>query len=158
MQIGQVMYYVTKEFPQSLGLSCVYRNHRAQSHCRFLHGYALSFSVTMRAMKMDEQGWVYDFGDFKFVKEYLVQRYDHTLLVAEDDPEVPFITTIGVYELAQVVKVRECSTEAYAKDLFNFVCDEIKHRCRHNINGPRVFVHKVTGSERDGNSAAYRER
>ena len=39
-------WQVTKTYGHDLGLSCCFRQWGASSHCRFLHGYALSFSFT----------------------------------------------------------------------------------------------------------------
>lgn len=158
MQVGDSMYYVTKNFPHSLGLSCVYRNHASKSHCSKLHGYSLSFSVTLQSRDLKEpEYWVYDYGEFKFVKEYLVARYDHTLLVAQDDPERPMLTTLGVYELVDLRVVPACSTEAFAFDLFTFIKHELEEQRTFGVSSSKVSVYEVSCSEHDGNKAVYRE-
>ena len=37
---------------------------------------------------MDEHGWVVGFGDLKKLEKYLLEMYDHTMIIAEDDPEL----------------------------------------------------------------------
>ena len=37
---------------------------------------------------MDEHGWVVGFGDLKKLEKYLLDMYDHTMIIAEDDPEL----------------------------------------------------------------------
>lgn len=81
-------YRVTKTYGHDLGLSACFRQPKATSHCRFLHGYALSFKFTFEADTLDENNWVIDFGSLKPLKQWLVDTFDHRLLVAQDDPEI----------------------------------------------------------------------
>jgi 6-pyruvoyltetrahydropterin/6-carboxytetrahydropterin synthase len=39
---------------------------------------------------LDERNWVHDFGGLKEFKSWLKHMFDHTLLVAEDDPDLEF--------------------------------------------------------------------
>lgn len=82
------MHLITKTYGHDLGLSACFRQWRAQSHCRFLHGYALSIKLTFAADILDENNWVMDFGGLKPVKQWLVDTFDHKLLAAEDDPKL----------------------------------------------------------------------
>lgn len=84
----------TKTFGHDLGFSCAFRQWRAHSHCRFIHGYALGFKFTFAAETLDNCGWVVDFGGLKSLKALLEGTFDHKLLVAEDDPWLPFIKTM----------------------------------------------------------------
>jgi 6-pyruvoyltetrahydropterin/6-carboxytetrahydropterin synthase len=43
------LHFVKKTYGHELGLSACFRQHRAKSHCRFLHGYPLSFTFTFAA-------------------------------------------------------------------------------------------------------------
>ena len=64
------------------------------THCRFIHGYGISFKVYFEG-ELDERNWVWDFGgmkraktqiDGKSPKEWMDYMFDHTLIIAEDDP------------------------------------------------------------------------
>lgn len=77
---------VTKTYGHELGLSACFRQWRADSHCRFLHGYALSFKFVFEADTLNDRNWVMDFGGLKSLKAWLVQNFDHKLVIAEDDP------------------------------------------------------------------------
>ena len=47
------------------GFSTVFRQWKAKgTHCRFLHGYAISFKVDFEG-DLDERNWVWDFGGMK---------------------------------------------------------------------------------------------
>lgn len=66
--------------------SCAFRQWRADSHCRFVHGYRLTAKFWFEAKELDEKNWVVDFGGLKALKNFLQTQFDHTLCVAEDDP------------------------------------------------------------------------
>ena len=81
----------TKTYGAERGLTCAYRQWAASSHCALLHGYALGFRFTFAAEQLDACGWVIDFGKGGFgpIRDWLHQTFDHTLLVAQDDPDAP---------------------------------------------------------------------
>ncbi len=86
------------------GFSCVFRQWKAEgTHCRFLHGYGISFRVWFEG-ELDERNWVWDFGDMKRAKgkiddmspkEWMDYMFDHTLIVAEDDPYLAGFKAMG---------------------------------------------------------------
>ena len=82
------MYKVVKTFGHNEGLSCCFRQWRAESHCNLLHGYALSIELEFETRILDDRNWVVDFGDFKLIKEFLHKWFDHTTLIAKDDPHL----------------------------------------------------------------------
>ena len=94
------------------GFSTVFRQWKAETtHCRFVHGYGISFKVYFEG-DLDERNWVWDFGgmkraktqiDGKSPKEWMDYMFDHTLIVAEDDP---FIKAFQQMEDAGVAQVR----------------------------------------------------
>ena len=55
-------YQSTKQFGQDLGLSCCFRQWRAESHCNQLHGYAIAIRLVFEAEELDVRRWVVDFG------------------------------------------------------------------------------------------------
>ena len=79
------MYKSTKTFGHEIGLSACFRQWRADSHCRFLHGYALAIKFVFAANELDVRNWVVDFGSLKSLKSQLEDTFDHKLLVAEND-------------------------------------------------------------------------
>ena len=92
-------YVSTKSYP-NLG-SVAYRQHRADSHCRLVHGYSLSFYFEFEAETLDARNWVMDFGGLRPLKEVLEEWFDHTLLVAEDDPHRDELIRLGELGLAK---------------------------------------------------------
>ena len=50
------------------GFSTVFRQWKAETtHCRFVHGYGISFKVYFEG-ELDERNWVWDFGGMKRAK------------------------------------------------------------------------------------------
>lgn len=142
------MYISTKTFCHNLGLSCCFRQWRAVSHCRFLHGYALEIRLEFEAAELDENNWVIDFGSLKPFKELLEKKFDHKTLVARDDPEM------GLYDimhgaLAQVVVVEATGCEAFAAMVYSMARQWLVD----NHHFPRVILRSVEVKEHGANSA-----
>ena len=80
-------FYSTKTYNNDRGLSCCFRQWRStHSHCSLLHGYSIGVKVIFECESLDERNWVMDFGGLKDFKKWLEHMFDHTLLIAEDDP------------------------------------------------------------------------
>lgn len=69
--------------------SCAFRQPRAKSHCKFMHGYNLNAKFWFVSDELDENHWVVDFGGLKNLKDILQQQFDHTTCIAADDPVLP---------------------------------------------------------------------
>lgn len=156
------MFFVTKTYGHDLGLSACFRQWRAKSHCRFLHGYPLSFKLTFAADQLDDNNWVLDFGGLKRVAEWLRNTFDHKLLIAEDDPMLTDLKSLGeacdgidYAQLAQTQIVPFVGCEGFAKYVFDWVDawlgDELPLEC--DIRGLRLV--EVEVREHGGNSAIY---
>ena len=59
--------------------SCAFRQPKAVSHCRFIHGYRLKAKFWFESDKLDSNNWVVDFGSLKPLKKKLENQFDHTL-------------------------------------------------------------------------------
>jgi len=82
-------FYSTKTYGNDRGLSCCFRQWRAtHSHCSLLHGYSIGVKLIFECEELDERNWVMDFGGLKEFKNWLEHMFDHTVLVAEDDPKL----------------------------------------------------------------------
>jgi 6-pyruvoyltetrahydropterin/6-carboxytetrahydropterin synthase len=51
-----------------------------------VHGCSREFYFEFAANEMTKEGWVVDFGGLKEIKTWLEFTFDHTFLVAQDDP------------------------------------------------------------------------
>lgn len=140
----------TKTYGHEIGLSACFRQHRAHSHCNKLHGYALAVKFIFEAEDL-EAGWVVDFGGMKSLKGMLEDTFDHKLLVAEDDPMLDEITTLGALDIADVVVVPATGCEAFAYMIYQ--CAEVW--LKDNGFAPRVRLVSVEVREHGANSAIY---
>ena len=98
-----------------------YRQWRADSHCRFLHGYALSFYFEFESDTLDVRNWVLDFGGLRPLKEKLEEWFDHTLLLASDDPHYEDIKKLGELGLAKITEVERTGCEGIADFLYKYI-------------------------------------
>lgn len=142
----------TKTYGHELGLSAVFRQWRADSHCNQLHGYALSFRFVFEATELDYRNWVMDFGGLKGLKELLQEQFDHKLVVAEDDPELETILNLVDKGVADVQIVEAVGCEKFAELAASFADTVLYENKLHT----RVKVVEVECSEHGANSAIYR--
>jgi 6-pyruvoyltetrahydropterin/6-carboxytetrahydropterin synthase len=143
------------------GFSTVFRQWKAETtHCRFVHGYGISFKVYFEG-DLDERNWVWDFGgmkraktqiDGKSPKEWMDYMFDHTLIVAEDDPFKNAFIEMGEAGAAQVRIIPATGAEKFAEYIYtklnSFVQEETKGRVR---------VTRVKFMEHGKNAAYYSE-
>lgn len=98
-----------------------YRQWRADSHCNLIHGYALSFHFEFESNSLDARNWIVDFGGLRPLKEKLEEWFDHTLLLASDDPHYNDIKRLGELGLAKITEVEKTGCEGIADFLYEYV-------------------------------------
>lgn len=145
-------YRSTKYYGFEQGLSVAYRQWRADTHCNKIHGYALAFKLTFESESLDVRNWVVDFGSLRPVKEVLQQNFDHTFLLAEDDPEFDTLFELGRKGLAKVVVLEHLGSERLAQLVFEFVQEWLKTDGGY---GDRIKLISVEVWETPTNSAIY---
>lgn len=114
------MKYVSTKTYKQIG-PVAYRQWRADSHCNLIHGYALSFHFEFEAETLDARNWVIDFGGLKPLKGMLEDWFDHTLLVAVDDPQREELLRLGELKLAKIVEVEKTGCEGIAQFLYEYI-------------------------------------
>jgi 6-pyruvoyltetrahydropterin/6-carboxytetrahydropterin synthase len=112
-------YISTKTYNQ-IG-PVAYRQWRADSHCRLIHGYALSFHLEFECDTLDARNWCMDFGGLKPLKGLLEDWFDHTLLVAQDDPMREHLLKLGELKLAKITEVEKTGCEGIADFLYEYI-------------------------------------
>jgi 6-pyruvoyltetrahydropterin/6-carboxytetrahydropterin synthase len=143
------------------GFSTVFRQWKADgTHCSFLHGYGVSFKIIFEG-ELDERNWVWDFGGMKRAKNtidgmnpkmWMDHMFDHTTIIAEDDPHLNFFEGMHVKGIIQLRVIPATGAEQFAKYIYDkvnaFVLEETNNRVR---------VTQVEFSEHNKNSAIYGE-
>jgi len=143
------------------GFSTVFRQWRAETtHCRFVHGYGVSFKVWFEG-ELDERNWVWDFGGMKRAKgqidgmspkAWMDYMFDHTMIIAEDDPWLDAFKQMETAEVAQVRIVPATGAEKFAEYIYN----KLNPFIQEETDG-RVRVTQVEFREHGKNSAIYGE-
>jgi len=114
-------FYSTKTYHDAFPVA--YRQWRADSHCSKLHGYALTIHIEFGTNELDARNWCVDYGSLKPLKGLLEGWFDHTLLVAEDDPFKDQLLALGTAGLAKITVVEKTGCEGLADFIFTYVND-----------------------------------
>lgn len=143
------------------GYSACFRQWKAEgTHCKFLHGYAVSFRVWFEG-ELDERNWVWDFGGMKRAKtningrspkaffEYLL---DHTTIVAEDDPYLENFKQLHYDGIIQLRILPAVGCERFAEYLYQVINEFLQLETEGRVRATRVEVY-----EHERNSASYGE-
>lgn len=138
----------TKRFT---GFPCTHRQWRANSHCRFVHGYSREFYFEFEARELTIEGWVVDFGGLKEIKNWLEHMFDHTFLVAQDDPQLAEFKQLEQVGALQLRVMPNPGMEGTAL----FVYEEAS-RILSKLYGDRAWITLVEVSENEKNSAQFR--
>lgn len=132
-----------------------YRQHLAESHCRFLHGYALSFLFEFESDELDVRNWVVDYGGLKPLKDLLEEWFDHMLLVAEDDPQIEALKHLENMGLVRIRIVQRTGCEGIADYLYRFLNEpKVGFLAGPLGYGDRVWCSRVEVRETPSNMAA----
>ena len=115
----QYKYTSTKEYHDAF--PCAYRQWRADSHCNLIHGYSFSMKFFFGTNNLDARNWCADYGGLKELKRILEDQFDHTLLVAEDDPELGMYKELEARNLAKLTILPKLGCEGLADQLYKFV-------------------------------------
>lgn len=143
----------TKTYGHDIGLSACFRQWRAESHCHLLHGYALAVRFEFEAQELDCRNWVVDFGGLKSLKQILEDTFDHTLLVAEDDPYKDELCALQGLGVARVVVVPATGCEKFAEMIY-----EVAEQWMLDAGfAPRCKLVSVEVREHGANSAIYKK-
>jgi 6-pyruvoyltetrahydropterin/6-carboxytetrahydropterin synthase len=141
------------------GFSCVFRQWKAEStHCKFLHGYGVSFRVWFEG-ELDERNWVWDFGGMKRAKgtidgmnpkAWMDYMFDHTTIITEDDPGLGVFKTMDNLGIIQLRIIPAVGAEQFAK----YIYEKLNTFIQEETEG-RVKIVRVEFMEHAKNTAIY---
>lgn len=157
-------FYSTKTYNNDRGLSCCFRQWRStHSHCRFLHGYSIGVKLVFSCESLDERNWVYDFGGLRKFKEWLDYMFDHTILVAEDDPNIEEFKRMAQYEgddkMVDLRIVPAVGCERFAQMAYDEMYKLIQESKKDgSILNSTVHIDSVEVFEHGANSAIYSKK
>lgn len=141
------------------GFSCVFRQWKAKgTHCRFLHGYGVSFRVWFEG-ELDERNWVWDFGGMKRAKgtidgmnpkAWMDYMFDHTTIIADDDPYLETFKIASDMDVIQLRIIPAVGAEQFAK----YIYEKLNTFIQEETEG-RVKIARVEFMEHAKNTAIY---
>ena len=133
--------------------STAFRQWKADSHCKLIHGYRLQTKIYFTADSLDDKNWVFDFGGCREIKKVLEKQFDHTTCVAGDDPELETFKLLSEKGMIDLRIMEEgVGIEKTAEWVYNAVSNYVKES-----TNDRVTVTKVEVWEHEGNSAIYEQ-
>lgn len=141
----------TKTYGHDLGFSVAFRQWRAESHCRLLHGYSLAFRFEFAADTLDPRNWVVDFGGLKALKGMLENTFDHKTIISADDPELAWFQEGAKRGVLDLVVLESVGCEKFAE--FIFECTE--QWLKDAGFSPRCWLTSVEVKEHGANSAIF---
>lgn len=149
-------YLSTKTYNTDQGLSCCFRQWKAtHSHCSTLHGYSIGVKLIFECDTLDERNWVMDFGGLKDFKKWLTYMFDHTLLVAKDDPELERFKALA-YNIADLRIVPAVGCERFAEMIYTKMASILARAVAEDTSlNDTVRVKSVEVFEHGANSAIY---
>ena len=155
-------FYSTKTYGNDRGLSCCFRQWRStHSHCSLLHGYSIGIKLIFECDTLDDKNWCMDFGGLKGFKEWADFMFDHTLVVAEDDPMLEMfekMASLGLQDQGGVCDLRvvpAVGCEMFAKLAYDKMAELlVSGNMSYPIN-PTVRIKSVEVFEHGANSAIY---
>jgi len=166
-------FYSTKTYGNDRGLSCCFRQWRAtHSHCSTLHGYSIGIKLIFECDTLDDKNWCMDFGGLKKFKAWADHMFDHTLVIAIDDPMMPFFKQMAAQvnmssedpssiiphkrgAICDIRVVDGVGCEMFAKMAYDKMAELLASGdMRYPIN-PTVRVKSVEVFEHGANSATY---
>ncbi|CAI8264992.1 MAG: Uncharacterised protein [Methanobacteriota archaeon] len=131
-------------------LPCAHRQWKNEGHCSFVHGYSREFIFHFASNELDKHGWVVDFGGLNDLKVFLEHWFDHTLLLAEDDPLLEEFRDLESKGACDLRILESASIEYSAKFVYEFANGLIR-----KTTNQRAWCYRVEVRENDKNSAIY---
>lgn len=138
-----------------IGLSCCFRQWRADSHCRFIHGYDLIVTLCFEATYLDVRNWVVDFGGLKQFKEWLCSMFDHKLVVALDDPLLEHFERLEELGAVELTRVPDVGCEKFAEFIYRACEDWLTRQKADGRENPQARMKYVEVKEHGANSARF---
>ena len=148
------MHQVIKRYGHERGYSVAFRQYKAESHCRFIHGYALAFEFGFTCKEKSKEGWVVDFGGLDRLKQYLDQNFDHKFWACVDDPMINEFRQLedkGIVDM--IIHDDNVNCETFAYEAFKLAEEALDATVDNRHRHVRVQYCKV--SEHNGNHAIY---
>ncbi len=119
-------------------------------HCSRIHGHNWAIRLTFAAKETDQNGFVVDFGDLKYIKTWIDENLDHACAISSKDPHLARMEKWNEEGLIQLLVIPDASCEGLAKHLFQTFDPMVRDRTR-----GRAWITSIELQEDSKNSATY---
>ena len=140
------MFTCTKSYKD---IPMAHRQHRHSGHCAYIHGHNWTIKLTFECRELDSNGFVIDFGQLKYIKDWIDHHLDHACLFNEDDPQRLELEKQQA-ALFKFYILPCCSSEGLAHHLFQVFDQMVQVKSQH-----RVWLSHINIKEDSKNSASY---
>jgi 6-pyruvoyltetrahydropterin/6-carboxytetrahydropterin synthase len=114
--------------------------HRLSKHrekCRFPHGHTRTIEVVLTAMQLDAGDMVCDYKALKTVVEGVLERFDHAMILAADDP---LRDSFAAFQERLVLLTEgDPTTEVLARHLYEKIRDAFRPGAEVTSSGGTVY-------------------
>ena len=105
---------------------------------------------------LDVRNWAMDYGGLKELKKILEDQFDHTLLVAQDDPEIETFKLLESKKMAKLTILPRLGCEGLADMLYKYVNAIYIPDLLGRVESDRLWCYRVEVRETQSNMA-FRE-
>jgi 6-pyruvoyltetrahydropterin/6-carboxytetrahydropterin synthase len=119
-------------------------------HCSRIHGHNWAIRLTFAAKETDQNGFVVDFGDLKYIKTWIDENLDHACAISSKDPHLARMEKLKEEGLIQLLVIPDASCEGLAKHLFQTFDPMVRDR-----TSGRAWISSIELHEDSKNSATY---
>ncbi len=126
-----------------------HRQPHHQGHCALIHGHNWTIELTFACHQLDQNGFVVDFGDLKYLRHWIDHHLDHACLLATDDPLREALVAAAPAAW-KVYLLPNTSCEGLAQHLHQTFDPLVKQH-----TAQRVWVASVTVEEDSRNRATF---
>lgn len=162
MSLQPVSYKHTSTKEYADAFPCAYRQWRASDKpngkpgCNCVHGYSFSMKFYFGTNDLDVRRWAMDYGGLSELKKILETQFDHTLLVAEDDPHLDWYKEAEKRGIARLTILPNLGCESLADMLYKYVNGVYIPDLLGQAEADRLWCYKVEVRETQANMA-FRE-
>ena len=119
-------------------------------HCSLIHGHNWEIKLTFAADEVDENGFIVDFGELHYIKDWIDENLDHACAFSATDPHRSKLEELEEMKLVRPLFIENASCEGLAKHLF-----EIFNPMVSENTGGRARIVSIDLLEDSKNSAFY---
>jgi 6-pyruvoyltetrahydropterin/6-carboxytetrahydropterin synthase len=128
-------------------------SHRQPLHsgrCSRLHGHSWAITLTFEAQELDENGFIIDFGDLHFIKDWIDLNLDHATALKKSDPMREECEKLEEMGLLKILWLDSASCEGIAQFLYHIFQPMIEEKTQ-----DRVRLQSLLLEEDSKNSATF---